>query len=307
MKKLVVTILAFLLLIGCSKPIIENEETKTLKVFAQSCAEGYLEINNLYNEDSQYYVSYVNSSEPVYEYYVFCDEKVIAKIQLTYTEEMPYGGLCFGYNDGYIIGEVIEDNSQDIKVDGEKINLNDSIEMNYIKNIEVEKLQLTAEQIDKMDKAAITEASRYISENKLDDDLELISAVVYFATLVASDKETLLIKQSNRFDYILLEDEKPIYVIVIDATTGELSATYEYENYLNIDYDKLDDLEKLFILTGGRNQLFSSVIISDNAYLNNVSLENQISISFIVKKAYQKAFEILDDITKLKEIKSWDD
>ncbi|NMA16131.1 MAG: hypothetical protein GX935_02640, partial [Erysipelotrichia bacterium] len=51
-----IVMFTLLLVAGCNKKIVVNEETETLKIFAQSCAEEYLEINNLYDENKEYYI-----------------------------------------------------------------------------------------------------------------------------------------------------------------------------------------------------------------------------------------------------------
>ncbi|HPX31946.1 MAG TPA: hypothetical protein PLT36_00370 [Erysipelotrichaceae bacterium] len=303
-----IVMFTLLLVAGCNKKIVVNEETETLKIFAQSCAEEYLEINNLYDENKEYYISYPESEEPVYEYYLFCDENFLAKIELSYSEEIQYFLRSFKYKDGFITGTVIEENDKGIKMGSDKIYLNDSIEMNYITNIKVEKFELSEEQVNKMRQKAIDIVETdYLADNKENGiRYQLISPISFYVCSVAMDKETLLMKESNMHDYVLLKDGTPVFVIRLDATNDEQYSTSEYNNHFNIDFSKTENLKKVFMLVGGRYYYSNVIVISDNDYLNSIYLDNQLCITFITKKAYEKAFEILEDIDELTIIKSWE-
>lgn len=307
MKKLLMVFAVLLILIGCNNKK-EPVETKELDVFAQAYAEEYLEISNLYNADLNYYLyaSIESDNENVYDYFLFCEDECIAKVRLEYTEELVYGGMSFKWNTGIITGEVLEGVYEDIKTGSEKIHLNDSIEMNYITDIKIEKLEISEDILQKMEQNAIEEAQRYLSEIELGDSkFELLEFISIFSSYVASDRTTLVIGQTNVIEYVLVKDGEPIYIISFDANSGDSAYCYEFENYLGIDFNELTNMKKVFRLVGGRYSYHNDIFISDNEYLNEISYNSQFCITFITKKAYNKAFDILNEIDELKVIKTW--
>lgn len=307
MRKIMIIILILLLAVGCNKKTVINEETETLKIFAQSYAEEHLEFNNLYDKNKEYYISYPESEEAVYEYFLFCDGNCIAKVELSYSEEMQYFVRSCKYKDGYIIGTITEENNSDKKIGSNKIYLNDNIEMSYITNIKVEKFELSKEQDSKMRQKVIDIVETdYLAHNKEDNaKYQLISPISFYVCSVAADKETLLIKETSVYDYVLLKDGIPVFTIRLDVTNDEQYTTSEYYNHFNIDFSKTANVKKAFMLVGGRYYYSNVIVISDNDYLNNIYLDNQLCTTFVIKKVYEKAFEILEDIAELTVIKSW--
>ncbi|MGI6509638.1 MAG: hypothetical protein ACOX1L_03505 [Erysipelotrichaceae bacterium] len=307
MKKLLMVFAVLLILVGCNNKK-EPVGAKELDVFAQAYAEEYLEISNLYNADLNYYLynSSESDNENTYDYFLFCEDECIAKVRLEYTEEIVYGGMSFKWNTGIITGEVLEGVYGDIKTGSEKIHLNDSIEMNYITDIKIEKLEISEDILQKMEQNAIEEAQRYLSEIELGDSkFELLEFIPVFNSYVASDRKTLIIAQTNVIEYVLVKDGEPIYIISFDASSGDSAHCYEFENYLGIDFNELTNMKKVFRLVGGRYGYHNDIFISDNEYLNEISYNNQFCITFIIKKAYNKAFDILNEIDELKIIKTW--
>ncbi len=307
MKKLLMVFAVLLILVGCNNKK-EPVGAKELDVFAQAYAEEYLEISNLYNADLNYYLyaSTESDNENIYGYFLFCEDECIAKVHLEYTEEIVYGGMSFKWNTGIITGEVLEGVYGDIKTGSEKIHLNDSIEMNYITDIKIEKLEISEDILKKMEQNAIEEAQRYLSEIEMGDSkFELLEFIPIFSSYVASDRKTLIIGQTNVIEYVLVKDGKPIYIISFEASSGDSAYCYEFENYLGIDFNELTNMKKVFRLVGGRYGYHNDIFISDNEYLNEISYNSQFCITFITKKAYNKAFDILNEIDELKVIKTW--
>ncbi|HPW53194.1 MAG TPA: hypothetical protein PK631_02350 [Erysipelotrichaceae bacterium] len=307
MKRILLIILLASILFGCSSKKPDSEDAAMLKGFAQRYAEQYLEKNNLYDENSEYYISYSDSNKLLFEYYLFCDDRYIAKIQLVYSEEPMIGGLIFTYHDGYISGTVTEDYDQKIKAGSDKIYLNDSIEMNYITAIEVVRLEMTVQQLEELEKKAIAVVeTEYLSRLAITEGkYELVSYLAHFMVSVDCDEETLLIKQLSTIDFILLKDGKPLIIVRLDSADSELWSLSEYSNILEIDFSKTENLKKVFTLSGVSYPIFNKIVISDNDYLNNLSFQSQDCIIFIIRKAYDRAVLILDEISELAIIKSW--
>ena len=307
MRKLLLITLILLALFGCDKK--EEVDAKQLKFFAQAYAEEYLEKNNLYDEKFNYYL-YTSTEfdyEYVYDYYLFCEDKCIAEVHLEYTEEPIYDGMSFKWNLGIITGIVIEDIHGDINIGSEKILLNDSIEMNYIKNYEIKKIEISEETINEMEQVAIEQAQIYLAKiDQGNDKFDLIGYVPLFSTYVSKvNKDTLVIEQSNVIDYVLTKNGEPVYIISFNPEDCISADSYDFKNDLNISFSDYENINKLFMFNSGRYEYSNLLLISNNKDLNDICLEKQECITFMTEKVYDKALEIIDSLNELKVIKSW--
>jgi len=291
MKKIFSLLLVLLMIAGCATQS-KYQKNDDIYEFAEIMATGYLENVLGYNPEAKYSLHKIkaDTDEPSYVYQVTKDNEAILLIELAYSDEFAYGGMCFDYGDGYLIPTVKDKYFRIYESDEYLYSVSLNHEMNYkdYTDVVVHHLDVNRDQ-EVMDRV-IDYLSN--SDSLLPDGVEchegdlvqLGSPIPHYRVELNGENKTIEVNQLGALDY-------PVY---INNELKCIAAPFFSEEGFSFGFRNIEDYPLLLT-----NEKYIVVAVGGAYYQNFFVTENGVSNPEIKYPLYvDKAMASIQDIVK---------
>ena len=263
MKRFLLTVLAALLLSGCSSQM-KHQKNDDVYEFAKIVAMGQIETVLGYDSESKYSLHKVQGEkeEFPYIYQVTKDDEPVIHIEFEYDVNVHYGGVCFDYGEGYLIPTVKDRYFRLYEPDEYLYSVSLNHEMDYADYQEVH-VQHFDEYYHEEVMDLLMDSLSDLEEIEIHDGdlVQLGTPVLIYEVKLNEENKTIEVNQINHFDYpVYINHElKTVFSAVIRKETG--TASYGFRSLE--EYPLLKENERFIRIAAGTSYRQEFMVTED--------------------------------------------
>ena len=293
MKKIFSLLLVLLMIAGCATQS-KHQKNDDIYEFAEIMATGYLENVLGYSPEAKYSLHKIkaDTDEPSYVYQVTKDNEAILLIELVYSDEFAYGGMCFDYGDDYLISTVKDKYFRIYESDEYlySVSLNPEMEYKDYRDVVVTDLDENHDQ-EVMDKVIsyLSTSDSMLPEGvecNEGDLIQLGTPILTYGIELNEENKTIEVNQYNVFIY-------PVYInselqCFADATYHEEGSGF---GFMSVEAYPQFSVNEKFIRVTTKGAYHKEFFVTENGVSNS-----EIKYPLYVDKAMESIQSIVNDL-----------